>query len=88
MLDFEKSCPIQTLTKEGDALNSELNELDFDLDKYERAQKNATLLSLSCKSKMENKQEKSEHKDADDFHALVAVTGDFLIKFQTSLSEN
>ncbi|KAK1130643.1 hypothetical protein K0M31_018760 [Melipona bicolor] len=75
MQDFEKSCPIQTLTEEGDALNSELHELDFDLDKYEKAQKNATLLSLSCKSKVKNKREKLEYKDTGDFHALVAVTG-------------
>ncbi|KOX69626.1 hypothetical protein WN51_05181 [Melipona quadrifasciata] len=75
MQDFEKSCPIQALTEEGGALNSELHELDFDLDKYEKAQKNATLLSLSCKSKVKNKREKSEYKDTDDFHALVAVTG-------------
>lgn len=77
MQDFEESCPIQTLTEEGSTLNSELHELDFDLDKYEKAQKNATLLSLSCKSKVDNKQGKSECKDVDDFHALVAVTGDF-----------
>ncbi|KAK9300034.1 hypothetical protein QLX08_007150 [Tetragonisca angustula] len=75
LFDLEKSCPIQTLTEEGDALSSELHELRFDLDKYEKAQENATLLSLSCKSKVENKREKSEYKGADDFHALVATTG-------------
>ncbi|KAF3427574.1 hypothetical protein E2986_00849 [Frieseomelitta varia] len=75
LLDFERSCPIQTLTEEGDALSSELHELHFDLNKYEKAQENATLLSLSCKSKVDNKREKSEYKGADDFHDLVAVTG-------------
>ncbi|CAD1470814.1 unnamed protein product, partial [Heterotrigona itama] len=75
MQAFEKSCPSRALTEEGNTLSSELHELDFDLDKYEKAQRNATLLSLSCKSKVENKQKKSEYKDVDDFHALVAVTG-------------
>lgn len=75
MHDFEKSCPLQTLMEEGTALNTEVHEFDFNLDKYEKAQKNLTRLSLLCKSKIENRQHNTECKDIDNFHALVAVTG-------------
>ncbi|XP_033348088.1 coiled-coil domain-containing protein 112-like [Bombus vosnesenskii] len=75
MQDFEKSCPIETLMEEGTALNTEVHEFEFNLDKYEKAQKNRTRLSLLCKSKIENRQHNTGCKDIDDFHALVAVTG-------------
>lgn len=73
MQDFKKSYPIQTLKEEGDALNVELQECNFNLEKYEKAQKNTT--PLLCKTKTENKREKVEFKDVDDFHSLVAITG-------------
>lgn len=79
MQDFEKSCPIETLMEEGTALNTEVHEFEFNLDKYEKAQKNRTRLSLLCKSKIENRQHNTGCKDIDDFHALVAVTGNEII---------
>ncbi|KAG6798431.1 coiled-coil domain-containing protein [Apis mellifera caucasica] len=74
MQDFKKSYPIESLKEEGDALNVEFQECNFNFDKYE---KNATTRGpLSCKTKTENKKkEKIEFKDVDDFHSLVAITG-------------
>lgn len=78
MQDFKKSCPIRSLMEEGDALNTELDELDFNLQKYEKTQKDA-LLPPSHENKVENKKEKTEYKDVDDFHDLVALTGDKIV---------
>ncbi|CAL7939020.1 unnamed protein product [Xylocopa violacea] len=75
MQDFKKSCPIQSLMEETAVLDEELYEFEPNLQKYEKAQKSATLMSLSCPSKTENRNEKIEYKDVDDFHSLVAVTG-------------
>lgn len=72
MQDFKKSYPVQTLKEEGDALNAEFQQCNFNLDKYE---KNATHTPFLCKTKTENKKEKIEFKDVDDFHGLVAITG-------------
>ncbi|KOC65290.1 hypothetical protein WH47_09869 [Habropoda laboriosa] len=74
MQDFEKFCPIQTLMQEKDNLNTELQEFTSNLTKFENAQKNATLSSLTCQTKIENKKKKVEYQDVDDFHALVVAT--------------
>ncbi|CAK9811773.1 hypothetical protein ANTPLA_LOCUS7158 [Anthophora plagiata] len=75
MQDFEESCPIQTLTQEKDDLETELHEFAPDLKKFENVQKNVTILSPTCRTKIDNKKEKVEYHDVDDFHALVAATG-------------
>lgn len=75
MQDFENSCPLRTLMAEGDLLNSELRDSEANLRKYDMVQKNAMLSSQSWQNKIENKVGNVRHKDVNDFHALVAATG-------------
>ncbi|XP_043251096.1 coiled-coil domain-containing protein 112-like [Colletes gigas] len=72
MQDFKKSCSIDTLVEEQNALGAELREFVPQLEKYENVQKN--ILS-SCQNLIENRKERKDYGEVEDFHELVARTG-------------
>lgn len=72
MQDFKKFCPIENLMQEQAVLDAELRDFEPQLQKYENVKKNSASL---CQSGIENKKGKRDCNEVQDFHTLVARTG-------------
>ncbi|KZC07973.1 hypothetical protein WN55_09036 [Dufourea novaeangliae] len=73
MQDLKKSCSIRdTLAQEQTLLDSELRDFEPQLQKCEMLRKDAL---ISSQTRVDNRKENQDYKDAQDFHALVAKTG-------------
>lgn len=81
------SCQLESLSQEQTVLQSELREFEMNLRNYESAigSLNKPTSVVSC-----NKENKKCHdyKDIDDFHALIAKTGNMYSYLPTRNDKN
>ncbi|XP_076230191.1 uncharacterized protein LOC143174176 [Nomia melanderi] len=71
--DLKRSCSVrETLAQEQTVLDNELRDFEPQLQKCEKLQRNAL---SSSQGRLENRKEKLDYSNVQDFHVLVAKTG-------------
>ncbi|XP_047358899.1 coiled-coil domain-containing protein 112-like [Vespa velutina] len=74
--DFKKTCPLQTLSDDGNKLDSDLKEFSSRLHKYNTVNKTikSSIIDLSSFDK-DKKKNHEDYEEIEDFHALIVKTG-------------
>ncbi|XP_035740055.1 coiled-coil domain-containing protein 112-like [Vespa mandarinia] len=74
--DFKKTCPLQTLSEDGNKLDSDLKEFSSRLHKYNTVNKTikSSIINLSSFDK-DKKKNHEDYEEIEDFHALIVKTG-------------
>lgn len=74
--DFKKSCPLRTLSDDGNKLDSDLKEFSSRLHRYNTV--NTIIKSSTIDLSSLDKDKKKNHEDyeeIEDFHTLIVKTG-------------